>query len=195
MDIKGRFKDLSIDFVSGKAVISFTTDANKETISDMFQMLKDKLLDISFAEHKQKRSLNANAYAWVLMEKIARAIREQNPDVLINTGDLYEQYIQRMCLFERDQNDELVWILINADQSIKLHDGHWRFNRNIYVKEGGGKEICVSMYLKLRGSSTFDSKEMYQLIQMIIDDAKQYGVETLTPSEIEKMANAWRPKK
>ena len=36
---------------------------------------KDRLYDLEVKEHRKKRSLDANAYAWVLINKIADALR------------------------------------------------------------------------------------------------------------------------
>lgn len=42
-----------------------------------------------------------------------------------------------------------------------------------------------------RGSSTFNQKEMSQLIDMVVQDCKEQGVETATPNELERMKQEW----
>lgn len=43
----------------------------ENVIPKLFQLDRDKLYDIKIEEHKEKRSLNANSYLWVLCTKIA----------------------------------------------------------------------------------------------------------------------------
>lgn len=42
------------------------------------------------------------------------------------------------------------------------------------------------------GSSTYDTKQMARLIDLVVEDCKQQGIETLTPEELERMALEWR---
>ena len=50
---------------------------------------KDRLYDLEIKEHRKKRSLDANAYAWVLINKIADALR-------ITPKEIYRQAIQNI---------------------------------------------------------------------------------------------------
>ena len=43
----------------------------------------------------------------------------------------------------------------------------------------------------MRGSHTYDSGEMSILIDGVVQEAKQLGIETLTPNELERMKNLW----
>lgn len=42
------------------------------------------------------------------------------------------------------------------------------------------------------GSSTYDTKQMARLIDLVVEDCKQQGIETLPPEELERMALEWR---
>ena len=42
-------------------------------------------------------------------------------------------------------------------------------------------------YLMLRGSSTYDTAEMSTLINGLVDECKDLGIETMTPQELERM--------
>jgi hypothetical protein len=41
------------------------------------------------------------------------------------------------------------------------------------------------------GSSTFDRRQMAKLIDLIVQDCKEYGVETENPEEIERLVKEW----
>ena len=70
MECTGKLKSISQDWMSGKWEITFSTDEN---ITGGIENIKDKLLRICVKQHRERRSLDANAYAWVLMQKIAEA--------------------------------------------------------------------------------------------------------------------------
>lgn len=116
---------------------------------------RDRLYDLEVTEHRQKRSLDANAYCWVLINKIADAIR-------ITPKEIYRQAIQNI-----GGNYEIIPI---KEESAE------RF-RQIWESQGLGWP-CVDMgnskiqgYRNLRayyGSSTYDTRQMSVLIDNLV---------------------------
>ena len=43
----------------------------------------------------------------------------------------------------------------------------------------------------MRGSHTYDTKEMSRLIDGTVEEAKELGIETMTPDQIERMKSLW----
>ena len=62
--------------------------------------------------------------------------------------------------------------------------------RWIGMKEENGKE--VNFYKIYRGSHTYDTKEMSYLIDGTVEEAKEHGIETMTPDELERMKQSWQ---
>lgn len=132
---------------------------------------KDRLYDLEVKEHRQKRSLDANAYCWVLINKIADAIR-------ITPKEIYRQAIQNI-----GGNYEIIPIKEEAAE---------RF-RQIWENQGLGWP-CVDIgkskipgYRNLRayyGSSTYDTRQMAQLIDNLVQDCKALDIETLPPDKL-----------
>ena len=58
----------------------------------------------------------------------------------------------------------------------------------------GKDDITNRAYRLLKGSHTYDTKEMSELIDGTVSEAKELGIETLPPDELERMVNAWHPK-
>ena len=63
------------------------------------------------------------------------------------------------------------------------------------VKELG--EVCVNGTIGIQlqcyfGSSTYNTKEMSVLIDGVVSEAKEMGIETLSPAELERMKAAWQ---
>lgn len=132
-------------------------------------------IDVKISQHREKRSLNANAYFWKLCSEIARVIKATKEDV-------YEQMLRDSGVF--DEFDEVpISIKLLSIVDVSKIGGHW-----MEIDFDGE----YSTYLKLKGSSEYDTKEMSELIDMTVDLAKTLGIETLTPDEIERMKSTWK---
>ena len=122
--------------------------------------------------HREKRSLNANAYAWALIGKIADALRASKDEI----------YLQ---MLKRYGQSEMVSVVseINVDGYFKYYEaiGHTMLQ---------GKEF--THYRLFKGSSEFDTREMSIFIDGIVSEAKELGIETLTPDGIAQMKSLWQ---
>lgn len=140
--------------------------------------MKQKLYDLTIKEHRQKRSLDANAYAWVLIGKLADAMR-------IPPNIVYKNAIQNI-----GGNYEVIPIREEAAEKFK----------EVWEKQGLGWP-CVDMgpskiptYRNLRayyGSSTYDTRQMSQLIDALIQDCKALDIETLSEEKLSAMMEGW----
>lgn len=125
----------------------------------------DKVFEV--IEHHEKRSLSANAYAWALINKIADALRKSKEEVYLQMLKDYGQ-------------SEFVSVLSSIDVK-----GYFKYYEEYGKGHVEGREF--THYKVYKGSSEFDSKEMAVLIDGIIQEARQLGIETITPAEKERM--------
>lgn len=132
-------------------------------------------LSITIKRYRRRRSLDANAYCWVLCGMIADLIGSSKDEV-------YEEMLQRYGYYYKD-GDGYVPITVRSSADISKFGGHWKF-----IRESGG----FKSYLKIRGSSEYDSAEMAHFIDSIVLEAKELGIQTETPDEIEKMKSLWK---
>lgn len=141
----------------------------KDLVAWLFAQDRDKTFEIR--EYREKRSLNANAYCWALIGKMADVLRTDKDAVYLTELKRYGQ-------------SELVSVLSN----IKV-DGIFKY----YEKAGTSYlgEKAFTHYRVFRGSSEYDTREMAILIDGIVQDAKELGIETLTPAEIARMKEKW----
>ena len=140
---------------------------------------KDKLYDLEVKEHRKKRSLDANAYAWVLINKIADALR-------ITPKEIYRQAIQNV-----GGNYEILPVKAEAAEHFK----------QVWEAQGLGWP-CVDMgkskidgYRNLRayyGSSTYSTTQMAQLIDILIQDCRALDIEVKSEEEIASIMGAWK---
>lgn len=169
------FKEARME--TGRLIIDIPmTDRGK--VMNWLRSRKNICYDLSIKEHRKKRSLDANAYAWVLIGKIADALR-------ITPKEIYRQAIQNI-----GGNYEVIPIKEEAAEQFK----------QVWESHGLGWP-CVDMgkskiqgYRNLRayyGSSTYDTRQMSQLIDILVQDCKDLGIETLTPEKLALMMEGW----
>lgn len=72
MEFTGKVKDISMDWQTGQAQITFTIN-EKSALASVDSIKNCEKLTVKAKKYRQKRSLDSNAYAWVLMQKIAEA--------------------------------------------------------------------------------------------------------------------------
>ena len=148
-------------------------------LGNIIQSLDEsKKYDVEIKEHRERRSLDANAYFWVLCSKLAA-----------HTG-IEKQVIYRDLIKNIGGNSEI--ICVRNDALDKLRKG-WEHNGIGWVTETMPSKIegCTNVVL-YTGSSVYDTKQMRRLIELIVFECKSFGIETATPNEIERMLSLWQ---
>ena len=152
------------------------------TLSKLMQHIQtlddDKEYELSVEKVKKKRSLDANAYFWILCDKLAESAH-------VPKTDIYRSYIKNI-----GGNNEVVCVVNKAsDKIIKgwEHNGIGWQTDTLESKIDG----CTNVILYY-GSSTYDSKQMARLIDFIVQDCKAVGIETATPEELARLTQEWK---
>lgn len=133
--------------------------------------------DVEIKEHREKRSLDANAYFWVLVDRLAEKTR-------IPKTDIYRSYIR-----EIGGNHEMVCVIDSAVD--KLRRG-WEHNGLGWQTDTMPSKIpnCTNVILYY-GSSTYNTRQMSHLIDMAVQDCQEQGIETLPPEKLAGMMEEW----
>lgn len=181
IELTGKINGLTLDFSTGKANLSLTVN-EKQTAMTLYDNLHDcEKLSIKIDKYREKRSLNANNYAWHLISEIA-----ENQG--IPKEDVYRQYIKDIGVCRQIEIDEkAVDTLIHSWQ---LHGIGWVADKLDYSKHEGF--VLLNLYY---GSSTYNTLQMSRLIDNIVQDCKALGIETRTPNEINSMLALWEKQK
>lgn len=172
----GKLSGVSKDIVKGGYNITFSTAELPSGIND----IADSKLTVTAKKYRRKRSLDANAYSWVLLDKIAKAMRTTSEEI-------YEEMLRRYGYPLYDEDEKPVVISLKADIDISVLDIHLKL-----IGEGHVKDKLFKHYKVIRGQSTYNTKEMSTFIDGIVSEAKDLGIETLTPDELERMKSAWK---
>lgn len=181
IELTGKIEGLNMDFATGKAVLSFLVNEKQNAIT-CYEELKDaEKLSIKIAKYREKRSLDANAYFWVLADKLAAKLN-------ISKEEVYRAAIKNI-----GGNSEIVCVLDKAVD--KLRQG-WSKNGIGWLTDTMPSKLdgCTNVVL-FYGSSTYDKAQMSRLIDNIVQDCKEVGIPTETPNKIAEMLSLWGEEK
>lgn len=128
----------------------------------------------------KKRSLDANAYYWVLLDQLA--------DVLgLARDDLHKEMLHDFGTWEYNADGSPKWVIFPKNEPLPKDGYFYDMGADVSVKgENSGDEMGHA-YIIIRGSHTYNPKEMSRLINGLVQECRQQGIETMTPAEIEEM--------
>ena len=139
------------------------------------EMQPEQVYDADLKIHRERRSLDANAFCWLLLGKLAAKLR-------ITPEEVYRQYIP-------DVADNYVIQPVREDM-IDRWDKIWCSGHLGRMTDDLGPCRRTPGYHNIvcyLGSSDYDSAQMSRLISLIVDDCKAQGIDTATPEEIARM--------
>lgn len=133
---------------------------------DSFQNIEEgKEYRVKISSYNQRRSLNANAYYWQLLSKLAEVLK-------IGNNELHERLIKEHSNFTTVK----MLTAINPAMFFKYYDD---------IETVADDEALYTYYKIYKGSSQMDSKEMSRLIDGLIQECKEQGIEVLSDAELD----------
>lgn len=178
METTGTITSLNKDWKTGKGIITLLLDIKE--IEEIERLSKLEKLTVIIKKFFKKRSLDANAYCWVLCDKIAKELSKEGQAV--TKESIYKDAIIQIGTFEP---------MIAQEKTFDNFKRIWeKQGLGFIVQEVSKKDKCVKVHCYY-GSSTYDSKEMSLLIQLLVDLAKILDIETKTPAEIKSLLESW----
>lgn len=178
IEVTGRIIDMSLDFATGKPKLTLEIN-EKHTVMAGYDYLKGcEKLSIKLSKYREKRSLDANAYCFVLIDKLAAKL------------NLTKTEVYRNAIKEIGGVSDIVCV---KNEAVEKFRREWAkkglgWQTDIFPSKIDGCTNVIVYY----GSSSYDTKQMYLLIQNIITECKELGIETRTPQEIETMIDLWK---
>ncbi len=173
-DFRCRIIDLTRDYKTGAARLTVETEKN---IFAEAENLTDLDLTCRLVRFRKRRSLDANAYFWVLLNKLAEEIN-------IPAIEIYRSYIRHI-----GGNNTIICV---PDKAVDDLTKGWEHNGIGWQTEKTASKLkgCTNVILYY-GSSTYDTKQMSRLIDMVVQDCQSVGISTMTPSELATLMQGW----
>lgn len=166
MKAKGRITGIQVPFRSKRPVVSFEVQAEPEAL----EKYMDIDLDINFSRHRNRRSIDANAFLWACLGEIARAISS-------DTWSIYLYMLERYGKFTH--------ILVKPEAVEQVRQV-WRETKIVGEKDGMIQMLCFF------GSSTYNTKEFSQLLDGVVSEMKEMHLETPPDEEMKRLLEGMR---
>lgn len=135
-----------------------------------------KKITVEIKQYRQKRTLTANAYMWLLCDRIAAAIDSDKDEV-------YRAAIKKRAPFES--------LRVRKEAAPRLCES-WESKGIGWVAEKAGEDMRFEYVNLYYGSSSFTTEEMARVIDWLVDEAQGLGIDTRTPQETAAMLEEWR---
>ncbi len=168
-----------------------------------FLGLKDDETVYDLYEHKEakKRSLDSNSYFWVLVNKIAENQK-------LSDAEVHDKFLSENISYYYTEDGAFDWKTSPREPNQfglmkeKVADGYnyWLFagykvklqkDDGTFCKDAKGNEITSNVYWHIKGSHQMNSSEMNRLINSVVYEAKNLGIETATAEQLEEMQRLW----
>ncbi len=148
------------------------------TIEQVIQYLfkQDKTKQYEVKEVKRRRSLDSNAYAWVLIGKLQDKLH-------IPKEDIYKSLIKEIGSYE---------VIPVKNEAVERFRQAWSKNGLGWITETTKSKLeGFTNIIAYYGSSSYNTAEMSRLINLIVQECKQQDIETMTPNELKSLLESW----
>lgn len=162
--MKSRILNLDIDFKTNKGKVVLEVD--KYQLSKL-ETLQNKELDVSIKEYKEPRGNQSNSYMWVILQEMADITKTSKEE-------LYKKYIKEKGLFR---------IIELNNSAVDTMKKIWNERGLGWFTETLNKNDKTTELILYYGTSSYDTKQMSNFIEYIVEDAKALGIETSTLEE------------
>ena len=168
MECTGRIKDISLDWKTNQLNLLLSIN-EKNAISEIEKLRDDEKLSIKIVKYRKKRSLDANGLLWFCLGQIAASLQADKWDIYLQMLKRYGKYTY-------------ICVKPNMVESVKAQ---WRESEVIgEVNINGSEAVQMLCYF---GSSTYNSKEFSVLLDGVISEMQEMGLETPTSSELKRV--------
>ena len=177
MNLTGKIHSVAFS-VDGKPLISFEVNEGQPALKVAQKFKECPKITLQLKEYKAKRSLNANAYYWLLVGKLSKALN-------ISTSYCHNVMLRRYGVLEMVDDTPVYLLFPDTDEAQKKVDEaetyHVKPTSNVRTGNDGK---MYRTYMLLKGSHQYNTAEMATLISGLRDECTQVGIPVETPDEI-----------
>lgn len=171
MECTGQLHGISKNWQSNNFIIS--VEVNEHISQEMVEEIQDCKLSIVLKKWRKKRSLDANAMLWACLGEIASVLRTDKWDVYLEMLKRYGKYTY-------------ICVKPNMVESMKLQ---WRECEVVgEIDINGTKAIQMLCYF---GSSTYDTSEFSTLLEGVISEMREIGLQPPPSRDMQRALEQW----
>lgn len=161
------------DLSEGLYTVTFYTKQSPVRLYEKLQ--KEKDIDVEAKKHTEQRGLNANAYFHALINKLGRYFNISDEDMKIKMNLDYGT----IARFDDGR--------IKGCKVPKGTNMREIYKYSKWYKEDGDYDC----YIFYKETHTLDTKEMSLLINGVVQECQDVGIETKSRSEINSLLESW----
>lgn len=140
----------------------------------LFNQDREKTFEIK--EYKKKRSLNANSYCWVLLQKLADKLNTTKEE-------LYRKYIKEKGIFRT---------ITIGNEAVSTFIHLWEEKGLGWICEVLKEDEKTTDLIAYYGTSSYNTSQMAHYVDYIVEECKLQGIETMTQEELESLKENWK---
>jgi len=184
VESKAEFLGFTYDYERKQYILQIGINSTGELLQTAYENMKGKLCDLVLKIHREKRSLDANAYYWQMLTKLADKLRVTNAcmhNLLLRDYGSIQAIDGQGLYIDLPDTEEAENEALESDRiHLKPCDVH-------FVNGELKRE-----YIMLKGSSQYNTKEMSVLINGLLDKCRENGISTISDEEAERMVANWK---
>lgn len=180
MECRGKITAIAQDFKTDRILVSLSLEYG--SIQKLQELKEIEELEVSLKRYRERRSRNANAYFHLLVGKLADKLRMSKircKNIMIG------RYGQLEFINDQPATIETQIPVSDMLEQESLHC----MPCDQRIDEDG---TCIHVYQIYRKSHTYNTEEMSILIDGVVQEAREQGIETATPDEIERLKSLWK---
>lgn len=182
-DLTGKISGVSFSYTTGKPLVSFEMNEKQSALNMVDALKSAEKLTIKVGKFREKRSLNANAYLWVLCTKIADKLSDDG--IPHTKEEIYQKAIKARGI-RREQGELPIDFAKTSRTAWEMLGTGWITEQVDF--EPDGERVIVRYYY---GSSTYNTKQMSRIIDWLVVECQQLGIETKSQEEINSLLASW----
>ena len=183
-EFTGTIKSPSIDYATGNIVLQIVCNEKQSALACYNELANEERLSIKIGKHREKRSGAANRYLWHLCGALADKLSDSG--VLLTKDDIYRDAVKARGIY-REQGELPLDFAKTSRTAWEMLGTGW-ITEQVDFEQDGNRVIVRYYY----GTSSYNTKQMSRVIDWLVAECQQQGIETKTPDELANMLSLWK---
>lgn len=182
-EVTGKIAGVSLS-LDGKVMVALELNERRSAMAMVDALRPFEKLSLKFDKYREKRSLNANSYLWKLCTLIADKLSDDG--VPHTKEEIYRKAIKAKGIC-REQGELPIDFAKTSRTAWEMLGTGWITEQVDF--EPDGDRVVVRYYY---GSSTYNSKQLAKVIDWLLVECYQLGLEVKSKEEIQSLLSSWK---
>ena len=183
-ELTGKITGLSQDIMTGNAILTLSVNEKSSAMACVDELRECEKVSIKIEKYREQRSQAANRYLWHLCRELADKL--SNDGVPYTKDDVYRDAVRARGIY-REQGELPLDFAKTSRTAWEMLGTGWITEQVDF--EPDGDRVIVRYYY---GTSKYNTKQMSRVIDWLVAECQQQGIETQTPDQIANMLSLWK---